>query len=455
MKKKSKTGNSGVEDTNVSKDFSFADVKVAFITFGCSFNQADSESMAGVAKDFGFNITDSPDDADVVVINSCTVKNIAENKLFRSIRDLKVKGGDKSKKIIIAGCVPQADLSLVKGSLKDFSIIGTTQLGKIGFVIEETLKGNVVHALKRDKNPRLDLPKVRQNRIIDIIPICEGCLDHCAYCKTKHARGGLFSYSPDAIVKQAREAIDDGCKEIWLTSQDCAAYGRDIGTDVTDILKRILALDGDFYVRLGMSNPHLILDILDDLVEVYKHPKMFKFLHVPVQSGSDRVLEAMKRNYHADDFRAIVRRFRKEIPSITISTDIICGFPTESDAEFFKTLDLIRETRPDVVNISRFWKRPDTPAARMLQVPGGKTKDRSTELKFLFDKICRENNKRWVGWKGKMIIDEKGTKKGTWMGHNFAYKQFVVVGDHKIGKVLDVIVKTSSLYYLSAEVLGK
>jgi tRNA A37 methylthiotransferase MiaB len=216
-------------------------------------------------------------------------------------------------------------------------------------------------------------------------------------------------------------------------------------------LGKILSLKGDFFVRLGMSNPRIVIDLIDDLIEVYKHPKMFKFLHVPAQSGSDRVLDIMKRDYSADDFRFIVRRFREEIPDITISTDVICGFPTETDAEFEMTKMLIEDTFPDVVNISRFWKRPDTPAALMRQLPGGKTKDRSSELNGIFKKICLENNRKWVGWEGFMLIDEKGVKKDNWRGHNFAYRQLVIEGDHMIGEKIRVRLTSASVYFIQAK----
>lgn len=418
--------------------------KVGFMTFGCSLNQADSETIAGVVQEAGYQIASDVSQADIVIINSCTVKNLAQTKLFRSIRDLEAQG----KKIVIAGCVPQADHSLVKGELARYSIIGTTQLARIDFVVEESLKGNVVQLLNREKNPRLNLPKVRHNPVIEIIPICEGCLNFCVYCKTKHARGNLLSYDPQAIIAQAQNAISDGCKEIWLTSQDCGAYGRDIGTNIAELLRRVLALDGYFMVRLGMSNPHHVLAVLDDLVEVYKHPKMFKFLHIPVQAGSDRILDAMKREYHREDFVRIVKRFREDIPQVTISSDIICGFPTETAAEFEETMRLMEDLRPEVLNISRFWKRPGTPAVLMEQLPGAETKERSTHLKAMFDRMCVENNKQWIGWSGKILIDEQGTKPGTWLGRNEFYKPIVVCGNHALGDVITVKVASSAAHHL-------
>jgi len=396
--------------------------KIGFVTFGCALNQSDSEVMKGILKEAGHEITE-PKDSEIVIINSCTVKNLAEKKLFRSI----VKY--KDKKVIIAGCVPQADRILVEKELKNYSIIGTTQLKKIDYVVEETLNGNIVQLLKIEKDERLNLPKIRKNKIIEIVPICSGCLDHCTYCKTKHARGNLLSYSPRAIIQQVQTAVDEGCKEIWLTSQDCGAYGKDLDTNIVELLQKIIKIEGNFKVRLGMANPTYFPEFLDDLIEVMKHPKIFKFLHIPVQAGNNQVLNDMKRRYTIEDYKSIVKKIKDEIPEMTISTDIICGFPTETEEQFEDTINLIKETRPEMLNISRFWLRPGTPAANLKQIPTRFSKERSIILKTLHDQMMIENNKSWIGWKGEVLIDEPGkeTEEGkTWIARNYAYKQIVL-----------------------------
>ena len=206
--------------------------------------------------------------ADLVIVNSCTVKHTTETnfkKLLRKLNQLK-------KKIVIAGCISQTDPE----QLEEYSLVGTTQLNKIVEFVEETLAGNTVKILERSKtNPRLNLPKIRKNPIVEIIPISQGCLGNCSYCKTKAARFDLLSYDKKAILCQAKDAIKQGVKEIWLTSQDTAVYGKDIGSTLIDLLKSLIKLKGDFKIRLGMGNPNHLSKIIDKLLPLFKSKKLF------------------------------------------------------------------------------------------------------------------------------------------------------------------------------------
>lgn len=431
--------------------------KIHIVTFGCTHNQSDSEVMAGLLKNAGFDIVDRPDNAQLIIINSCSVKNLAETKFFKAIRE--IEKNHPKKKIILAGCIPQADKKLVEQKLKNYSIIGTSQLTKIVDVVVHTLMGDTIQILVKEKNPRLNLPKIRKNKIVEIVPISEGCLDNCAFCKTKQARGSLFSYDKNAIIKQTKSALKDGCKEIWLTSQDCAIYGFDLTpkTNLAELLRDIVKINSDFKIRVGMANPHHIFKFLDDLIEIYKNKKLFKFLHVPVQSGNNEILKLMKRKYNVEKYKEIINKFKKEIPDLTISTDIICGFPTETEEQFQDSISLVKETKPDIINISRFWLRPGTAAEKLKQLPGGITKKRSVRLNKIFNKIALENNKKWIGWKGSVLIDEKGKlKKGkkTWMGRNASYKPIVVEGKSKkfkLGQKINVRIVDVSEHYLKGE----
>ncbi|MBR9699284.1 tRNA (N(6)-L-threonylcarbamoyladenosine(37)-C(2))-methylthiotransferase [Candidatus Woesearchaeota archaeon] len=417
-------------------------MKVQFITQGCSANQADSEIMAGLLKRKGYEITD---DAKTVVFNTCTVKGPTESFYRRKLKKLEEEG----KKIIIAGCIPQA-----KGPLKDHSTVGNFQLEKIEEAIKETAKGNVVSFLERNHKSRLNLPKIRSRETIEIVPISDGCLSSCSFCKTKHARGNLYSYPEKDIVRHISNAVREGAKEIWLTSQDSSAYGLDNKTNLAELLKKIVEIPRDFRLRVGMANPDYFKSFLDEFIEVMKNEKIFKFCHIPVQSGNNSVLKDMKRNYTVEEYKRIVRKIKKEIPEINIATDIICGFPTETKEQFNDTLRLVKETRPDIINISRFWPRPGTPAARMEQIGGREIKKRTRLLTELFRKVAEENNKSWLGWKGKIWINEK-RKNSSMLGRNFAYKQVVVPGTFKIGQELDVEVIDSTSFYLRAKILEK
>jgi len=401
--------------------------KIHFITQGCSANVADSEVMQGLAKEKHELV--SVDEAEVVVFNTCTVKGPTEAFFKKKLEELK----KQNKKVVIAGCIPQSQ----PRDFSEYSRIGTYQIKRINEVIDETSKGNVISYLERNDEGRLNLPKVRKNKFVDIVPILQGCLNTCTFCKTKHARGNANSYSIKDIVRQISQAVKEGVKEIWLTSQDNAVYGLEFGSNLAKLLKEIVSIDREFKVRVGMGNPKYMLLYLDELIEVMKNEKIFKFIHIPVQAGSNKVLEDMKRGYTNEEFKFIVKRFREEIPDITIATDVICGYPTETAEDFKETLKVINETRPDLINTSRFWPRPGTPAAKLKQVDGKEAKERCKRMMDLFRRIAEENNKNWVGWKGKITIIEQG-KNNTSIGKNYAYKQVIVNGNLDIGDEISV-----------------
>ena len=337
--------------------------KVYIKTFGCSHNVSDSEFMMGQLVDYGYILTDKPEQSDVIVLNSCTVKNPTQAALMRLVSDSQTL----MKPIVVTGCVPQGDKKI--DTLQSVSMLGVTQIDRIVEVVEETIKGNTVHLLEKKKLPSLDLPKIRKNRFMEIIPINTGCLGNCTYCKTKHARGHLGSYKKEEIIRRMKKACEEGVKEIWMTSEDTGAYGLDIGTNISELLIEFVeAMPDDLMLRIGMTNPPYILEHLEVVDKVINHPKVFGFLHVPVQSGSDTVLERMNREYTAQDFKTVCSHLMAHCKQLTIGTDIICGFPGETDKEHELTIDLLREFKIPVVNISQFYPRPGTIAARMKQL---------------------------------------------------------------------------------------
>jgi len=272
----------------------------------------------------------------------------------------------------------------------------------------------------------------------------------------RYVKGKLFSYDMDDIGFEALKCLQDGCKELWVTSQDNAAYMLEKSevSKLPELVDNITSIDKKFFVRIGMMNPMHLLDVLEPMIEVYKNDKLFKFLHIPVQSGNDEILKLMKRKYTVDDFKRIVREFRKNIPNFTLSTDIICGFPTETEEQFNDSLNLIKEIKPDVLNISRFQARPGTEAFKMEgQIEGGVTKNRSRLLTDIFTNISRMSNEKWINWEGSILIDEKG-KHDTWVGRNFAYKPVIVRGDVKLGDKVKVKIKNITPYDLRGEIIN-
>ena len=416
--------------------------KIFIKTFGCSANYNNSEIMAGLLIDVGHQIVSESKNADLVIVNTCTVKLPTENKVKKSIRNfLKLK-----KKIIIAGCMPEVQKDLLRTIAPDASFVGVHHTKEIADAVDKTIKGILVDETGKRNEVKLNCPELRKNQIIQIVQISEGCDGKCTYCIVKLAKGKLFSYPEEEIVKQIESGIKNNCKEIWLTSQDTAAYGQDIKTNLVSLLKKIIAIEDDFKVRIGMMDPNNLILILNDLITLMKSEKIFKFLHIPVQSGNDGILKAMKRLYTINEFKKIIKKLRKEIPEITISTDIICGFPGETEEQFDDSVNLIKETKPDVLNISRFWPRPGTEATLMKnQVHGRITKKRSQILTKEFNKICTEKNKKWLNWEGGVLVDEIG-QEGSFIGRNYCYKPVVVKSKNNfLGKKINVkIIKTTN-----------
>ena len=224
-------------------------MKVNIKTYGCSLNQADSEAIAGLLEK-EHTIVENQDEADICIINSCTVKSPTENKIMNELKHLK----EKNKKVVIAGCLSQTKYGQEK--LKDYSFIGTNTINQVNNVVEETLKGNTLQIIKNNQEgKRIDLPKIRKNKVIDIIPINKGCLSACSFCMTKKSRGHLSSYKKEDIKYQMQTAIQQGVKEFWLTSPDTSTWGQDLKLELPNLLNELLTLRGNYKIRLGMGNP--------------------------------------------------------------------------------------------------------------------------------------------------------------------------------------------------------
>jgi MiaB/RimO family radical SAM methylthiotransferase len=242
-----------------------------------------------------------------------------------------------------------------------------------------------------------------------------------------------------------------------LTGQDTGCYGKDIGVNLVDLLSAACEIDGDFWIRVGMMTPNSAISMLPELVKVFKNDRIFKFAHLPVQSGDNEILKQMNRHYSVEDFWRVVKAFRKSVPNITLSTDVICGFPGESAEAFEGTLRLIRQVRPDVVNVSKFFPRPKTSAAEMTpKVDSFEVMARSRRLTDFVKKSSFEKNSSWIGWNGRILLDEVGKKPDSLIGRNFAYKPIVVKNVERslLGNLLNVRVTKAFQTYLEAEIIS-
>lgn len=396
-------------------------------TYGCAHNSSDSEFMMGLLQDYGYTLTDSLEGADACVINSCTVKGPSQDSAVNLVKSAKQQG----KAVVLSGCVPTGDASLA-GSLEGVSMLSVTQLDRVVEVVEEALAGHTVSLLgHRRALPSLDLPKVRKNKYVEIIPISGGCLGNCSYCKTKHARGKLSSYSEEAIIARALQAAGEGISEVWLTSEDTGAYGLDIATNIANLLEHVAdALPPKVMLKLGMTNPPYMLAHIDRVAKVMKRPNVFEFLHIPVQSGSDSVLRAMVREYTSGDFRHLVDGLRAQVPELLVATDIICGFPSEGEEDHQASLDLVRDYKFPILNISQFYPRPGTAAAKLKRLPGNVVKGRSTEMTKLF-----ESYSTWghlVGRWQRVWFCDTDEKHNQTVGHTKGYAKVVVPRDDSL-----------------------
>ncbi|HSB50703.1 MAG TPA: tRNA (N(6)-L-threonylcarbamoyladenosine(37)-C(2))-methylthiotransferase, partial [Nitrosopumilaceae archaeon] len=404
--------------------------KIWVEAYGCSASFADSEMISGLIVNGGHTLAQSQSDSDLNLVVTCSVKDATANKMVHRIKSL------KTKPLVIAGCLPKAERESVEKFSNKASLLGPNSLGKTLEVINSTLQGIKKVALEDTDSSKVGLPKIRLNPAIGIVEIANGCMSECTFCQTKISKGDLTSYRIGDIVRQVKKEISDGCKEVWLTSTDNGCYGFDIGEDLPTLVNSVCNIDEEFKIRVGMMNPMYMPRIRDSLLKSFENDKVFKFLHIPVQSGSDKVLNDMKRGHTADTFRDTLKKFKTKFPRFTISTDIIVGFPTETEEDFEKTVDLLLETKPDIVNLSRYSQRPGTDAAEWDQVEVSKVMRRSKIISDLIEKTCLENNHKWIGWKGKVLFDEMSD--GAVKGRNFAYKPVFVKADVKIGQTYNV-----------------
>ncbi|HEY6588048.1 MAG TPA: tRNA (N(6)-L-threonylcarbamoyladenosine(37)-C(2))-methylthiotransferase, partial [Nitrososphaeraceae archaeon] len=384
------------------------------------------------------------------IIVTCSVKDSTEHKMLHRIKQLTVD----NKPLIVAGCLTKTERKKIESINPNVSLLGPNSLDKSVEAIDLTFSDNRAVFLDDSSAEKVNLPTLRINKSISIVEIASGCLSNCSFCQTKISKGNLKSYRPGSIISQIKHDVKDGCNEIWLTSTDNGCYGKDINSNLVELLKLCTQLEGNYKLRIGMLNPMYLAEILYDLISVYKkEDKIFKFLHIPVQSGSNKILKQMYRGHDVKIFKNAVYEFRKSIPEITIATDIIVGFPNESEEDFKLTIDLIRETEPDIINISKYSQRSGTVSSRLKNIPSNQRKLRSTILHSLSRDISRRRNTLWKGWIGDVYIDE--IKNTLVQGRNYAYKSVIInntnTSNLNVGQIIKVKVIDSSQYSLFAE----
>lgn len=403
-------------------------VKVWLEVYGCSSSMSDGEMIAGAIVGKGHELAGSFEEADASIIVTCVVKDATANRMVERIKRL------SSKPLVVAGCMAKAEPDRVRRLNPRAGMVAPNAIDRVNDVLTYALDGRGIALLDDSIEQKVGLPRVRANPVISIVQIGTGCLSECTFCETRIAKGRLTSYRIGDVVRQVREDLEQGCKEVWLTSTDNGAYGRDIGTNLAELIKAVCTIDSEFMIRVGMMNPQYLSSMLDDLIEAYRDEKVFKFLHIPVQSGSDRILRRMRRGHRASTFIDVARRFRRELKHCTIATDMIVGFPGESEEDFNASIDLLLEVEPDVVNVSKYSARPNTEASRMEQLSREVVNERSRVMHSIVSKVCHSRNLSWKGWEGKVLLDEL-TDDGL-QGRNFAYKP-IYLSFESMKKIID------------------
>ena len=426
-------------------------MKVYIETYGCTFNQADSQIIAGVLKENEIDIIDNIEDADVIIINTCYVKLPTENKVVYKIQQLQKNFPDK--KIIVGGCMVEIDPEKLEKIGPNCSWIGPHQLNKSAEIVNATYCGDVIRESGFSKESKVGVPKFVEDGLIHIIQICEGCIGACTFCCTRFARGPLNSYPISDIVGEARKAIENGACEIQLTAQDTAAFGRDSGEKLSDLIKEVANLEGDFRVRVGMMHPKNILNDVDEIIDAIKHPKVYDFIHLPIQSGSDKVLSDMRRGHTVEQYTDIVSKFKSEIPDITLATDIIVGYPTESDEDFDLTVDLLEKIKPSLIHLSKYQHRKGAISSSLQEVPPEVMKKRSKFSSEIKSQITADENVQLVGSIQNVLVVEKGSKGG-FIAKTDSYIP-VIVDDVELGSFVKVKITDATATYLKSELVEK
>ena len=407
---------------------------IYYENYGCSSNKNDMEIMLGILDNNGYTFTQDPQTASIIIVNTCGVKQITEDKIFEKLHEM----NNYNKPIIIAGCLPKINRKrIIDSHLDHCSLLDPASIDKIDDMVIKCLQERTQKAIFSKQPPnKPSLPKKRSNRYIEIIQISEGCKGECSYCCTRFARGRLHCFPPKTILKQIQKAIKENIVEIQLTAQDTASYNYN-GYNLSDLVREISAVEGDFKIRIGMMNPDTVLKFLGEIIDAYKNDKIYKYFHIPIQSGSNRILKLMKRGYTTDEFLSIINTFRFHFPTISIATDIIVGFPTETQKDFEETFSLIKKVNPDVINVSKYAPRPGTEASKMKQLDSRIVASRSRILSELIGQIIKSQHMKMLGSYEEIYPIER-TSRGTLFGRTHNYKKAFLHESVPIGKRIRV-----------------
>ena len=432
-------------------------------TFGCQMNARDSEKLSGILRSAGFAEADS-EEADFVIYNTCTVRDNANQRVFGR---LGVLNGCKKKnpqmKVALCGCMMQEDL-VIRKLQKSYSFVdlvfGTHNLYKFAELLYRcyTEKGMLVDIWKDTDKIVEDLPVERKYPFKSGVNIMFGCNNFCSYCIVPYVRGRERSRAPEEILREIRTLAADGVKEVMLLGQNVNSYGKepkDTGfMTFPELLREVEKIEGIERIRFMTSHPK---DLSDELIQVMKESKKIcRHLHLPLQSGSTRILEKMNRRYTKDSYLALAEKIRREIPDISLTTDIIVGFPGETEEDAEDTIDVIRKVQFDNAFTFVYSRRTGTPAAAMEQVPEDKVRENFDRILACVQETARERVKRFEGQTLPVLVEEINEQDASFVTGRLSNNTVVhFAGDSSlIGRIVDVKLKRCEGFYYIGELMS-
>ena len=440
--------------------------KYIILTMGCQLNENDSEKLSGMIEKMGYTNTENIEEADLIVFNTCCVRENAEDKLFGKLGEAKKIKEKRGTVIAIGGCMMQEKhiVDKLQKSYPFFDIVfGTHTLHKFPQDLYNVIlnKKRIEDIIDIDGEIIEGLPIKRNDNIKASVTIMYGCNNFCSYCIVPYVRGRERSRKPEDIINEVRELADKGYKEITLLGQNVNSYMRNEVLEnenekITSFAKLLYAVNEIKGIeRIRFISPHP-KDFTEDVIQAIKKcDKVCKLIHLPLQSGSSKVLKEMNRKYTKQQYLELVEKMKKEIPNLTLSTDIIVGFPGETDEEFEDTLDVVKKVNFEQVYMFIYSRRVGTPADRMQnQVPEEQKHIRFEKLKKLVEEQIEEKNKKYINTIQKVLVEGKSKNNEDMLtGRTDSNKVVIFKGnDNLIGQIINLKIVSEHMWYLKGEV---
>lgn len=432
-------------------------MKYYITTMGCQLNENDSEKLAGIVENMGFEKTEKLEEADLVIYNTCCVRENAEERLFGKLGELKKQKEEKGTIIAIGGCMMQepAMLEKIKKSYNYTDIVfGTHTLHKFEEDLKKVLENGkkVRDVIDIDGEVIEDLPIKRNDNFKASVTIMYGCNNFCSYCIVPYVRGRERSREPEKILEEVEMLAKEGYKEITLLGQNVNSYKGKGNYKFANLLNDVCKIDGIERIRFISPHPK---DFTDDVIEaIANNPKIARIIHLPLQSGSTAVLKKMNRKYTKEQYLELVEKIKSRIPDVVLSTDIIVGFPEETEKDFEDTLDVVRKVNYEQVYMFIYSRRKGTIADKMeKQIPEEIKHKRFDKLKELFDSRVSENNQKYIGTTQKILVDGYSKNdKETLTGRTDTNKVVnFKENENLIGKMIDIKITEEHKWYLTGK----